>query len=276
MTQPLKHEDIKDPKIAQLFDALQAGNLTKHLESVAVTLEASTEQMKQTIIEGKPLSTWTEYDAHVKAFIQLHEQGFNKTEFLSSINLDEAKIRQNYAPKIVDGTLTREGLLIDIIQKTDTQGANKMQDALYYSQSAIERLKRTVEVHDIVNNSLPQQTNATVKRYLLLNLYRDAVEIYLILLNDVYKRVVGDKVNDKEFYDFFRAQPPLYDINYGKLRNDVSHILFNERDKYSDEEIHKLSNILLRKSFTCLIARNIQMINFYKDSAKKIVEFLKK
>jgi len=277
MTQPLSREDIKDPKIAELFDALQSGSLTEHLSNVAVVLEASTEQMKQTIVEGKPVSMWMDYEAHLQAFLQLHEKGFDETDFLSSINLDKDKVIQEYGAKLKAGTFSAESLMTDLIQKTDSQGAGKMQDALYYSKNSIERLKRTLEMHDVVNNSLPQQTNPVVKRYLLLNLYRDAFEIYLILLIELYERVTGKEKNDtSDFYDFFRAHPPLYDKEYNKLRNDVSHILFNEREKYSDEELHKMSNNLLRKSFTCLIARNIQLINFYKKSAETITNFLAK
>lgn len=277
MTQPFSRADIKDPKIAELFDALQSGNLAGHLNSVAVVLEASTEQMKKTIVEGKAVNTWHDYDAHLQVFLPLHEKGFDETDFLSSINLNKDKVVQEYGAKITAGTFSPEQLITDLIQKTDSLGAGKMQDAIYYSQNAIERLKRTLEIHDVVNNSLPQQTNSVVKRYLLLNLYRDAFEIYLILLIELYERVTGKKKDDtSDFYDFFRAQPPVYDKDYNKLRNDISHILFNERHKYSDEEVHKLSNVLLRKSFTCLIARNTQLINFYKKSAETIKNALTK
>lgn len=268
-------KQIKDEKLAQLYEAFVSGNTSDLFNQVLSQLTAANELMKKTIIAGKPVTSWSEYESHLSVFLALNAKTIHDEKLLSALKLKEEEVKEHYVSKARTGDFTPTGLIADLIQKANEIGTWGMQRALYYTHEDIERFKKTLLIHDRVNNDLPNQRNPTVRRYLLLNLGRDAFELYLIVLNELYEKIHDrPKANNKELYDFFRQHPPIYNYNYHNLRNDVSHISFDEREQYTNEELHRLSNLLLVKTFIGMIAKNMHVIEDHRQRTEKIKEFL--
>jgi hypothetical protein len=256
--------EIKDEKIAALYSAAISGNITAFLELDLQKLIASTELMKTASVGGKQLPSWPEYATHLPVFMNLYAQTINEEKLLATINLDKQTATVKYVTQAKEGKFSPVELVSDLIQQGTQTGTERMNSLLYYQKEDIERLKKTVDIHDTVNNDLNNQRNKVVRRYLLLNLGRDAFEVYLLVLKELYTKIKGEPKQNKEIYEFFRNYPPLYDEDYHELRNDVAHSLFDVRDKFSDDDLHRLSNLLLVKTFIGLVAKHHFLIDFHR------------
>jgi len=103
-----------------------------------------------------------------------------------------------------------------------------------------------------------------------MQLYKDAFEIYLKVLKELYSKI--NKVSIKSIkndvlYDFYQNNhPELLDSTNNKLRNDVCHLNYDERGKYTREQIDEDRNDIILMAATALIAKNEFVVNFMDKS----------
>lgn len=98
-----------------------------------------------------------------------------------------------------------------------------------------------------------------LKDYILLNLYKDAFELYLKVIKELYgklKNIKIDKIRNKELYAYFDENYPLiFESTSNILRNDISHLNYDIRQNYSSKQIETERDIILMKFLTAMIVK---------------------
>ena len=86
-------------------------------------------------------------------------------------------------------------------------------------------------------------------------------------LNDVNKKEVDNGRKNDKLYPFFESDyPPLMTSVNNILRNDAGHLNYDEREKYTTEELMEASIILIAGVSTAIIANTNMIIDLFKDS----------
>ncbi|MFC2136364.1 hypothetical protein ACFLTH_17250, partial [Bacteroidota bacterium] len=110
----------------------------------------------------------------------------------------------------------------------------------------------------------------------LERLHTDAIEIYKKILEEIYCRI-NDVANfdfqtdNNKMYIFFRKKHEDLLIGFDKsLRNDISHLTYENRDGYDEKMIYDESINILIRSISALNAQSKFLIKFYNNSLKTI------
>ena len=153
----------------------------------------------------------------------------------------------------------------------------KMQELLFLSKEEMNQLLNGFIDYCDVHEKVRLIADPKLKKYLSLNLHRDAVEIYLKLLKEIYSKEKKVSVKDirnrkqKEMYKYFEEHyPSLYSVSEKDLRNDTSHLKYEIGDSMLQEEIDRQRKVVITKAFTAFLARQDFIVQFFKQSSLMI------
>lgn len=255
--------------------------------NLSLKLNQNIEVMKNIVIDNKKITEYELYKTHCPIFKEIAEKTINSFDLLGVfgfsddeiLGLKEKTLNKNTVSQIFSDKLgisinekikDKDKKEIEILQKLSdkiTPNINKkLVECMYFSNVEINKIINGVTDYMKIDLKNKSSKDDKLKEYLSLKLYADVFEIYLKVLKEIYskfEKVKIENINNSKMYDFFNTNYPiLLNSTNNKLRNDVCHLNYNERGNYTVEQIDEERSIILVKTVTGILVRNI----FFVDS----------
>ncbi len=156
--------------------------------------------------------------------------------------------------------------IVKSLASSITKQQNSQIVATFLPNEDIARLLKGLRDYEAVSNQNFSNPNQIAKHKIATDLYKDAFEIYLKILKDLYKKLNNnDAASNNELYKFYRDKyPSLMASVENHLRNDAGHLNYDEREQYTAEELMTKSNDVIAAIFTYVIAAANFYIDFYR------------
>jgi len=273
-------------RLAEFVREVQRGNLGPYLIRCSEELFNTVERMKDARVDGRALKEWPEFDEALGVFLGLYQRFYRPESLFEGMGLDVFEEAEKAAGVLNEKGVVTEELLLGLAEKIKQSPREQLSKSLHYVPNDVRRLMLGMQQRDNVANSIIK-TKMTREhlRFDLENLYAAALDFYKIVLSDVWEKSGFKAYNELAkkkglekvgFYDFFRSYPPLFEVPYADLRNDVDHLLFNVRQNYSDEQIAKEERVLFVRALAGVIAAQLHLAGLLKDGAVNVVLSLRK
>lgn len=249
-------------KVSEAKDRVEVATF---LDGADAELQKSMQMIASVIIEGKALPETDAYKVYLPVFTEVYKKVYQNTlsnafeVVLSAIqpgdltaNLDPYEWTKNMAGRI------------DPIQN------KQLTSSVYLPNDEMVRILKALEDYEYVSNKTHVEKDPKMMRYNALNLYRDGFEVYLKMLKDIYiklNKIDPKDVQNKAMYNYFNTNYPLLlDSANNHLRNDVSHLNYDEREKHTTEQLLHYANDMIARTFTAITAwNNIIIGSFSRD-----------
>lgn len=248
------------------------------------------------IIDGKMIKDTEIYKQHLPIFIGMAKKKIDKYTMAEPLGITEKglltlKEKQNKGekitfeevwnlfgldisniPKFDNLTEFKEQTFKQLLNKITPEVNQKLNEKIYLNHKKINQMLNAVEAYKKISKKTTEKIDPELKEYLSLKLYSDAVEIYLKVLHEYYGRLTdiplkGIEFKNDEMYTYFQNNYPLiWDSPYNKLRNDVCHLTYEERGKYTIDQIDETRMVVLFKAMTGTIARNIVLAEIFQKA----------
>ena len=237
---------MEDFEKSQLDNIRKAGAArdSSFLEEAQRQMHTSSKQVGEAVIGGKKLIETDIYKLHfpifTKIYAQLQPATFSKIIeiLLSSIGPADP----NNPPE-----LTLQGLLGAFSKNIDENINNQLVDSTFLSNKETTRILKGLIDYQSVSNQNVNNQDPMAKKAIAMDLYESAFELYLKILKDAYSKLTGANPKavergekNKEMYDFYKANYPELMVSVDNvLRKDSAHLTYDEREKYTAEELMK-------------------------------------
>ncbi|OIO64000.1 hypothetical protein COY26_02885 [Candidatus Woesearchaeota archaeon CG_4_10_14_0_2_um_filter_33_10] len=177
---------------------------------------------------------------------------------------------KNNIPDFNDSSSFREETFKQLTKKITPEVNKKLNEKIGIDPQRINQVLNAIEKYREINEK-KEKLDIKLKEYISLRLYSDAMEIYLKILEEYYRLLTGtpfkDIKNNKEIYDYFQKEfPLLWDSPYNKLRNDICHCTYEERDKYTLDQVDETRTVILLKALTAIMARNYVLVEIFQKA----------
>jgi hypothetical protein len=283
-------EENQLKNIEKFKDILKEGGLDLALMGLSFGLHMNQDKVKSFALNGVIITQTEVYKKYLPIFLKIYSSKFNKFDLLKPFGFSEDDIQEfkakNPDKEKVAGLLNqRFGIKLDphnkinrikeeevvsnITNKVNSEINREINDSFYFAEGQINSILNGIT--DYVE--IDKQTdlgNDKLKDHLSMTLYSNAFEIYLKILRDIYAKETKTSiknVDNRKLYPYFRKNyPKLLESVNNKLRNDVCHLNYDERGKYTREQIDEARTDILLKCMTALIARNEFIINFFDEA----------
>lgn len=254
-------------KLSDYKTLLDLGLGDSALVAISTYLNSLNNNLKNIIVEDKKISEYPEYESHLSIFLNIYENRFDKKELLSVLDINLNDYIEKFKNKEMKNT---EDLVQDIIKKINIEKLNEMNNVLSIPINKLNELLRGIEEYEKVNKDISNQQNLDTIRFLVENLYKNSFELYLKILKSCYEKITKKKKFDNlEMYNYYNAYYPLLlGSTNNLLRNDIAHVGYKEKDKYTTGQINEDKKIIIVKLFTALIAKDKWLVNFFDKSSK--------
>lgn len=280
---------------------LKDGGIDLALMGMSFGLHMNQDKVKSFTLNGVLITNTEVYKKYLPIFLKIYSSKFDKFDLLKPFGFNEEDIQEFKAKnpdkeKIADLLNQRFGIKLDphskinkikeeevvsnITNRVNPEINREINDSFYFAEGQINSILNGIT--DYVE--IDKQTdlgNDKLKDHLSMTLYGNAFEIYLKILKDIYakeNKISIKSVDNRKLYPYFRENyPELLESVNNKLRNDVCHLNYDERGKYTREQVDEARTDILLKCMTALIARNEFIINFFDESINmddKMDEFL--
>ena len=279
-----------------LKDNIKNGNLDAHLDFLSLFLDLQITNMKTFLIEGKPVEEYDIYKTHYPIFMDISKKAINRFDQLSCFGFNEKEIAEFKKPNpdkeelsriiltklgitinesIKDVKSKKEEFLEKLTEKVTAETNTKMVNLMYFSKEELNAIMNGLTDSFYLVDKLKEITDEKIKEWTILHLYADIFEVYLKILKEIYVKLTKKRIKNSEVYAFFNNNyPMLLESAKSKLRNDVNHLNYKEREKYSLDEVNNERIIITIKVLTALISRNDFIISFFNDSSQKLTEIM--
>lgn len=282
--------DNQIKNIEKFKESLDAYGIDMALLGLSFAVNANHEQVKVLMINNVKVVDTEIYKKYFPIFLKLYTDNFNNMDLLgalgftedqiaefSSENPDKEKLLAAFSSKLgvdfklgekIDEAKEKE-VLKNISDKVGLKESKEMSEKMYFSEQDINRILNGIT--EYVNiDAHASKSPEDLKDYLSMQLYKDAFEIYLKVLKELYSKInkVAIKtIRNDVLYDFYQNNhSELLDSTNNKLRNDVCHLNYDERGKYTREQIDEDRNDIILMASTALIAKNEFVVNFMDKS----------
>jgi len=285
-------DDSQKKTLDEFKESMIDGSMDSFLLLASIQMRASLMIMENTVINGQRIVDTEIYNTHTPLFREISEKSINKYDSMKVFGFSELEIEQMKSDKpdkkeiankfasmfnidLNDQEHIKENVINGIIGKMSPDIMKQNNEFLSFSSQEMNKILNGIEVYSKIDEKNKSKKDLEDKEYTSLNLYRDAVEIYLKVLKEAYRKIhktTKDVRNDK-MYDYFQEHYPLlWDSQYNLLRNDISHLNFDVRGNYTIDKIDSERNTILLKAMTGIMARNMFLIEYFETSLEAIFD----
>ncbi|MBU4352661.1 MAG: hypothetical protein KJ939_06315 [Nanoarchaeota archaeon] len=233
--------------------------------------------LKNIIIAGKKVKDSEIFKTHYAYFKEINKKCIKPINLLKAFDFQDDElefIENNPSPKgkelekiqemfkkrlSLDGPCIPVELLSKLSDKLNEDSNSILVNSFSYSNEEMNKILNGM--NDTFKMIIRNETNKDpiLKDYILLNLYKDAFELYLKVIKELYgklKNIKIDKIRNKELYAYFDENYPLiFESTSNILRNDISHLNYDIRQNYSSKQIETERDIILMKFLTAMIVK---------------------
>ncbi len=273
--------DFDKAQADNIKDFINANSKQTYLEDVQSKLD-SINQVYNVIIGGKRLLETSIYNSYLPIFKSIYQKLVTKTIFTFATNAilefsQPTGDSQSNSNSIIGGLLSLWG-------QTAPEDQNRLAAELFLPNEDIDRIVRGLQDYEAESNDTYKNKNPVLKKKRAVGLYKDAYEMYHKVIRNIYFRETGTdrkaieegrKNGDIRAY-FSKNYPILIESVNNALRKDDSHLNYDERDKYTADEIMSSSNDVLTALITAIMAQLQVYKEIYEASAPVVGPFLDK
>lgn len=286
-------DETQNKNIDLFRESISKGNVDKSLRITCANMNLSLESMKNSLINGEKIVDTDAYKTYLPIFMEITEKifankyesmrifGFSESEIdkMNSSSADKKEIGKMFISRFNLNLSNKENFTTEVLHKiTDKMTPDVVKqntEYLTFSSLELNKLVKGIELYNTIDAKNQLKQDMQDKEYTSLSLYKDAVEIYLKVLREIYCKLNKSKkrVNNNKIYSYFEDNYPLlWDSKYNLLRNDVSHLNFDVRGNYSLEKIDTERNSILLKAMTGIIARDIFLLKNFERQVDLIID----
>ena len=271
--------DFDKAQADNMKDFINAKNKQTYLKDVQSKLD-SINQVYNVIIGSKKLLDTEIYRSHAPIFKDIYQKLVTKTLFtfatnaISKFSQPTGDLQTNLDPLI--------GGLLSLGSQTTPEDQNKLAASLFLPNEDTNRILRGLADYEAESNDTYKNKNPILRKKRAVGLYKDAYELYLKVIRNIYWRETGSdrklveegrKNGDIRAY-FSKNYPMLITSVNNALRKDDSHLNYDERDRYTADEIMASANDVLVALITAIVVQ----LQWYKDvfeaTAPSVGQFL--
>lgn len=242
------------------------------------------------LVEGKKIIDTEIYKTHYPLFEEIANKSIDKFDLLKIFGFKEKEILsiknkdKDEAPKLAlklgidinDKTknLEEKGkeVLLKIAGKVTPEVNKGLNKGMSFSNDELNRILNGMDDYFKIWDKYKLIEDQDLKDYTSLKLYVDAFEVYLKVLKEAYSKIEKvkiEKINNKKMYKFLEEKYPLLlDSTNNKLRNDVCHLTYKERGKYTTAQIDDERKVIIIKAITGILTKEAFIVGFFDKSIK--------
>ena len=273
--------DFDKAQADNMKDFINAKSKQAYLEDVRSKLDSINEVYDVTI-GGKRLSETSTYNSYSPIFKHIYQKLVTKVLFtfatnaISKFSQPTGDLQSNLNSVI--------GGLLSLGSQTTPEDQNRLAAELFLPNEDIDRIVRGLQDYEAESNDTYKNKNPVLRKKRAVGLYKDAYEMYQKVIRNIYLRETGAdrkaieegrKNGDVRAY-FSKNYPILIESVNNALRKDDSHLNYDERDRYTADEIMASANDVL----TALITAIVVQLQWYKEifeaAAASVGQFLDK
>lgn len=249
------------------------------LDSLKVGIRNSLNVAGNLPVNNRPVKSYTLYKSHLKIFKEIQEKHIALNDLLPLLGIDIEQLKAN-KEQVKEAVKDSDGFLLSLANRLDKNSLTEMNNMIGFNYTELNRILQGIDDYKKTEETVPKLDDAT-KRIVLERLYVDACEAYKKVLVEMYRKIKKikdkDRVNMKELYTYYDKNYPilLKDFNR-RLRNDVSHLLYNERDKYTNEKLYSESKRIFIKTVAGVMSKNHYYYKILSNGIKTIKASKKK
>ncbi|MCK4798982.1 MAG: hypothetical protein KAT05_16535 [Spirochaetes bacterium] len=283
-------EENQLKNIERFKDILKDGGLDLALMGLSFGLHMNQDKIKSFALNGVLITDTEVYKKYLPIFLKIYSSKFDKFDLLkpfgfSEDDIQEFKVKNPDKEKVASLLNQRLGIKVDphskinkikeeevvsnITNRVNPEINKEINDSFYFAEGQINSILNGITDYVEVDKQ-SDLGNDKLKDHLSMTLYSNAFEIYLKILRDIYakeKKMSIKNVDNRKLYPYFRKNyPELLESVNNKLRNDVCHLNYDERGKYTRKQVDEARTDILFKSITALIARNEFIVSFFDES----------
>jgi phosphoribosyl-ATP pyrophosphohydrolase len=260
------------------------------LVKLSSDFNVSQSKLKSFMLNDVCITDTEVYKKYFPIFLNIYSSNFNQFDLLKPFGFDDSDINelrsstpdkekvvnlisQKLGVSLKSDTKIKEieskEIIFSVADKVDARINQEINDLFYFAEKEINKILNGICDYVKVDKQ-SDLGDDSFKNFSSMNLYKNAFEIYLKILRDIYSKensIPIDRISNSALYPFFQSNySTLLDSVNNKLRNDISHLNYDEREYYTREEIDEVRSDILLKSVTALIARNEFIFNFFNKS----------
>jgi len=279
-------EESQIKQVKAFSENLKLGiDLKRLLIPIGKDLNLLIKKIKNIIINGEKIEDSKIYSSHLSIFKNIFQKNFKPKNLLKLFEIDEKNLfNKDNTPQeklkaigmcLQDKKPTEEEIIQHLIKKvlTSPKINDEINKILFCSNQELNELLNAL--NDYLHIDLENENeNQIIKNYVSLKLYSDAFEIFLKIIKEAYSKQIGIKIKDiknDKMYDWLEKNYPLLlESTNNKLRNDICHMNYKERGKYSLNEINEEKQIIILKAYTGIIAKYLVVIEYFDKTIEEI------
>lgn len=258
--------DLDKAQADNLKDFINSNDKQAYLKDVQSKLD-SINQVYNVIIGGKRLLETSIYNSYSPIFKSIYQKLITKALFtfatnaISKFSQPTGDSESNLNPVI--------GGLVLSFSKTTPEDSNRLAAELFLPNEDVDRIVRGLQDYEAESNDTYKNKDPVLRKKRAVGLYKDAYEMYQKVIRNIYFRETGAdrkaieegrKNGDIRTY-FSKNYPILIESVNNALRKDDSHLNYDERDRYTADEIMASANDVL----TALITAIAVQLQWYKE-----------
>ncbi|MHB1830402.1 MAG: hypothetical protein ACYCO0_03325 [Candidatus Micrarchaeaceae archaeon] len=251
--------------LKKVSEAKDQGEVAALLDEADAELQASMKMIAAVVIEGKALPETDAYKLYLPVFTEVYKKVYQNT--LSNA-LDA--VLSAMQPGDLTMNLNPYEWTKNMAGHIDSGQNKKLTSSVYLPNDDMIKILKALEDYEHVSNKTHVEKDPKMMRYNALNLYRDGFEVYMKILKDIYaklNKVDPAGVGNSALRSYFDTNYPLLLASADNhLRNDVSHLNYDERDKYTTGELMHYANDMIARTFTAMTAWNNIIIGNFSNN----------
>jgi len=270
-------EQANTAKILKEFVDSDLANLG--LTIMHVLFSINLEAMKSAKVDGKFATEYREYEAVYNLFYELKSKSTDFSNAFSLFGIDKDEL----ANKMRNKEISKKDLLNILISKIMTPELNeKLASVVSFSNEESERIIRSLKDHDVVLNEMDSKgLSDDFQKYVLLKLYNDFYESYVKVLFEYYQKLEKADLSKMPYLKsagivstyFKERYPILYEGMNAKLRLDAAHATYNERDKFTTQQVRELLRVLVVKILAAMRAGFDYLESVFSKDIETFINF---
>jgi hypothetical protein len=286
------NEEKQLENIKSFHDAIGEGEIDSFLSSIWFTLAINVSNLETVKINGKTITEYEIYNSHKEIYEKICSETISISNPLSALGFTNEEINaltgeeknpdrilkiisDKYNLKIgtensqIDESELEKKLLLNMTANITPEMNRNLMSSIYFTNDEINRVLNGIDDYLEIDFENKTESKPTSKKYKSLKLYGDAYEIYMKILKEICLKsgVNINRTNNTNLYQFIRKKYPLLLESANKLlRNDICHLNYDEREKYSVEELDEERNIILVKAITYIVVLTNYILNYFYES----------
>ena len=240
--------------------------LQEFFDSASMQMGSANQKMPDVLLRGIRLVDMEVYKKDLPKFNEIYEK-IQANSTIKALGILITSMNPN-TPPLTD--FSPFGVLKWASTNIDSKTNELLVSVIYLPNEETTKILKALKDYEYLTNWNNQNIDQTAQRFNALNLYMNAFEIYLKILKDMYSKlndIEPEKVDNGKMYHYLEDNyPMLLDSTNNILRNDVAHLNYNEREKYTTKQLMEDSNTVIAKVFTSLDARNGLLIKLFEQN----------